>query len=93
MRIRDLVGICLFLIGVGVILAIATGLRDNTPQDDKNLEDMSIREKKNECEELCTGGDNTPYIKTSCKSYCNQLYYFGGEESLDKEIKEGREQS
>ena len=53
----------------------------------EDLNSMSISKKKNLCIELCAGEDiSIPYIKSECKSYCKELYYYGGEEALNEEI-------
>ncbi|MBU4308369.1 MAG: hypothetical protein KJ566_01070, partial [Nanoarchaeota archaeon] len=49
--------------------------------------DMSISEKKQLCIELCAGNSiNIPIIKNECSLNCNDIYYYGGEEELDKYI-------
>ncbi|MEK6741933.1 MAG: hypothetical protein AABX68_01980 [Nanoarchaeota archaeon] len=55
-------------------------------QQGKTLNEYSVNELKDECVSLCLGGDNTPYMKVECENYCNQLYYYGGKDSLIKEI-------
>lgn len=54
------------------------------------LEDQErINDKLDECSGLCAGEDvDIPYIKDTCYSGCHQIYYYAGEDALDKYIVE-----
>lgn len=69
-----------------------TELSNSLKELKKNLEKQSnINKKIIQCTELCAGEDiNIPYIKNTCRSDCYQIYYYAGEEALDKYIEELR---
>ncbi len=57
--------------------------------EEKDVDEMSVYEKKKLCAELCAGEDiDIPYVKSQCSLSCTQVYYYGGEDSLDNYIKE-----
>ena len=61
---------------------------DSPKKNEEDLSSMSVSKKKKLCTELCAGESiDIPYIKSECSLYCSQLYYYGGEEALDNEIK------
>lgn len=56
---------------------------------EKDLNEMSISEKKNLCTQLCAGDDiDVPYVESVCRSDCIKIYYYTGEEGLDNYIEE-----
>ncbi len=87
------------LIGLGlIILAVLWFGVTWFPEEMKQLYDevsepeidMSVDQKLEECGELCVGNDTIPVIKHECKVLCNNLYYYFGEEELDKYLEDMR---
>lgn len=67
-----------------------TGFSESLSDLEESLGEQKVKSDKiKECTELCAGEDIViPYIKSECSLSCNQIYYYGGEDSLDEFILE-----
>jgi hypothetical protein len=68
----------------------SSSLLDSLKELKEKLNEQSkINDKIDECTNLCSGEDiNIPAVKNQCHSSCYQIYYYGGEESLDNYLSE-----
>lgn len=85
-------------IGIGIVLLLGM-IFLALPSEEEEIEENGILEtlhegvgtmvKLNKCTELCAGKDiNIPAIKQDCYSSCYNLYYYFGEEELNKYIED-----